>query len=142
MICAPPTAVQLLALMQLIAKGWWRRRGPHVAPLRAPSVVVITCEPTAMHDVSLEHAMPLRPATPVGTDWGVHVVPPLVVLRIDADGPPDEEPTAVQSSESTQEIAVKLETVDGNDSNDHTVPPSVVTRILGEPDPASKSLTA
>ena len=68
--------------------------------------------------------------------------PPLVVLRIAAAGPPEEEPTAVQWSESTQEIAVKLDTVDGKYSSDHTVPPWIVTMMLGEPDPASKSPTA
>ena len=48
----------------------------------------------------------------------------------------------MQWSESTQEMDVKLATVDGIDSGDHTLPPSVVTMMLGEPDPASKSLTA
>ena len=48
----------------------------------------------------------------------------------------------MQWSVSTQEIAVKLDTVDGKCSVDHAVPPSVVTMMLGEPVPASKSLTA
>jgi len=46
--------------------------------------------------MTLEHEMPPRLLTSPGTDCDVHVLPPFVVLRTEADAPPDDEPTAVQ----------------------------------------------
>ena len=102
----------------------------------------MTREPTATHVKALEHETPLRLPTLGKTDGDVQELPPFVVLRTAAVGPPDDEPTATQWSVSTQEMAVKLDTVAGKLSRVHAVPPSVVTMMLGEPVPALKSLTA
>jgi len=140
---AAPTAVQLVALMQLTEE---RAVAPVGLPLSShctpPSVVEMTREPTATHVRTLEHEMPPRLLTSPGTDCGVQVLPPFVVLRTAATGPPDDDPTAVQWSVSTQEMDVKLDTVAGMCSDVHAVPPLVVTMMLGEPVPALKSLTA
>ena len=112
-------------------------RSFHVVP---PSVVSITSEPTATHDVSLEHETPFRLASEGTTVGGCQRVPPSVVLRMAAPGPTEEEPTAVQYDAPTQEIAVKSVTVSGNVWDVHVLPPSVVTMMLGDVEP--KSLTA
>jgi len=139
----PPTAVQLLGVMQSTEVRTVAPAGlPRSFQSEPPSAVTITWEPVARHVASLEQEMPPRLATPLGTVCGLHVLPPLVVWRIAAPGPPDEEPTAVQWSESAHEIAVKFVTVDGKVSGDHAPPPSVVSMMLGEPDPELKSLTA
>jgi len=139
----PPTAVQLLELMQLTEDSGvvptGLPRSFHCAP---PSVVAITPDPVARQVVSLEQETPSRLATPSGIVCGVQVLPPLVVLRMAASGPREDEPTAVQLSESAQEMAVKSVTVDGIGSDVHIVPPSVVAMTLGESSPELKSLTA
>ena len=139
---APPTAVQLDELMQLTEVKTVDPAGtPRSFHCDPPFEVPITWDPVARQVVSVEQEMPSR-AIPDGAACGVQVLPPFVVLRIAAPGPPEDEPTVVQCIESTQEMAVKLLTVPGNVSDDHTTPPSVVTMMLGEAATGSKSLTA
>jgi len=140
---SPPTAVQLVVLIQLTEDSTVPPAGlPESSHSDPPSVVTITCEPVATHVVSLEHEIPSRFTTPGGTVPGVQVVPPSDVARMAPVGPPDDEPTAVQWSASTHEMAVKSVTVPGKCSDDHVLPPSVVAMMLGEPVPVLKSLTA
>jgi len=139
----PPTALQLLAVMQLTEDSIARPAGiPRSFHCDPPSVVESTADPVARHLVSLEHEIASRLATPLGTACGTQVSPPFVVSTMAAPGPMDEEPTAPQLSGSTHEIAVKLVTVDGMGSVDQVVPPFVVTMTLGESSSELKSLTA
>jgi hypothetical protein len=136
----PATAVHVDELMQLREASVDAAGVPrsfHVVP---PSEVLITSDPTATHDVALEHETPSRLTTEGRTVGGCQVAPPFVVLRMAAPGPTEDEPTAVQFDAPTQEIAVKSVTVSGNVSGVHVLPPSVVTMMLGAVEP--KSLTA
>lgn len=138
----PPTAVQLDELIQLTEVKTVEPAGaPRSFHFDPPFEVPITWDPVARHVVWDEQEIPSR-LIPDGAAWGVQVLPPFVVLRIAAPGPPEDEPTAVQCIESTQKMAVKLLTVPGNVSDDHTEPPSVVTMMRGEAATESKSLTA
>jgi hypothetical protein len=107
------TAVQDDVLMQSTDRRVAGLVGvPWSCQVDPPSVVVTTWEPTAVHVVVFAHEMPLID-TPAGAAWGFHVVPPLVVRRMAAPGPPEEMPTAVQFSLSAHEIPVKLATTAG-----------------------------
>jgi hypothetical protein len=86
--------------------------------------------------------MPVSEVTPVGTDWGVQVVPPFDVEMIAGPGPSDDVPIAVQWSTSEHEMALKLVSVAGIESDIQIVPPSVVRMMLGTPVSGSKVLTA
>ncbi len=76
-------------------------------------MVAMACGPVARQVVSLGQEMPLRLVAAVGGVCGPHVVPPLMVERITALGPPEESPTAVQCKASGQEMPVKLVTTPG-----------------------------
>ena len=140
----PPTAVQVVALMQLMPES-------DVAPAGEPRsdqcvplfVVPMTWAPMARQVVSLGQVMALSaPVYPLGTDCGVQVWPPSVVARMEAPGPGDAEPTAVQCIVSAHAMPVKLVTVLGASSTVHEEPPFVVPMMLGEFGPEAKSLTA
>jgi len=92
----PPTEVQFDPSTQAIEEstGPGVPRSFHWAP---PSVVSMTWEPTATHDVSVTQVMPLSALMPTGGVCVVHIPPPLVVLRMATPGPPEDDPTAVQS---------------------------------------------
>jgi hypothetical protein len=114
MMWAPPTAVQVEALMQLTDSSGVGPAGvPRSLQLEPPFVVLITCEPVAKQVVSFAHETPFRLVTAAGGVWGIQVVPPFAVARITALGPPDETPTAVQCAASGQEIPVKVVTIPG-----------------------------
>jgi hypothetical protein len=114
MIVAPPTAVHVETLMQLIDSMAVDPTGvPRSFQVVPPFVVLITWEPVAKQVVSLGHETPSRLVTRVGGVCGIHVAPPFVVPRITACGPPDEAPTAVQWVAPGQEIPVKVVTIPG-----------------------------
>ncbi|HUE06078.1 MAG TPA: hypothetical protein VMP41_01545 [Acidimicrobiales bacterium] len=140
----PPTAVQAVALMQLMPQSGVAPAGVPGSDQCAPlSVVPMTWSPAARQVVSLGHAMPSSPPVyPVGTDCGIQVWPPFVVARIEAPGPGDAEPTAVQCIVSAQAMAVKSLTVVGASSTVHEAPPFVVPMMLGEFGPEADLLTA
>ena len=93
---APPTAVQVVALMQLIAERVVPDGLPRGSQSAPPSVVPRISEPDAKHVVSLMHEMPVSEVIPAGIDWGVHVAPPSFVQTMAGPGPKDDKPTAVQ----------------------------------------------
>jgi hypothetical protein len=138
----PPTAVQFVVLMQLMASNGVPTGSPRSVQVEPPSAVLTTWDPVATHVVSLEQEMPSRLVVETGTVCGVHLPPPFVVFRMAAPGPPDDVPTAVQVSASAQEIPVKLVTVAGNVWADHDAPPLLVLMMLGTPLPVLKSPTA
>jgi hypothetical protein len=128
---APPTAVQVEELMQLIAVRGIPAGLPNDSQVDPPSVVPMISDPEAKQVVSLTHEIPVSEATPVGTDWGVHVVPPFEVEMTAGPGPKEDVPSAVQWRLSGQAIPLKLVMVAGIDSADQVVPPSVVPMMLG-----------
>ena len=110
----PPTAVHSDALTQLTdCKAVDPAGVPWSLQTEPPSVVAMTWAPAARQVVSLGQEMPLRLVIAVGGVWGTQLVPPLLVERITALGPPEESPTAVQCMASGQEIPVKLVTTPG-----------------------------
>jgi hypothetical protein len=114
MILAPPTAVQVVVLMQLMDSSVVDPIGvPRSLQVAPPFVVPMRWGPVARQVVSLEHEMPVKVVAAAGTVCGTQVVPPLVVDRMMAFGPTDETPTAVQRRESGQEMLVKLVTTPG-----------------------------
>jgi hypothetical protein len=130
---APPTAVHVVELMQLIASSGVPAGLPNDSQLDPPSVVPMSWDPDAMQVVSVTQEIPVSAVTPAGTDSGVQVVPPFDVEMTAGPGPNDDVPIAVQWRLSGQAIPLKLVMVAGMDSGDHVVPPLVVPMMLGAP---------
>jgi hypothetical protein len=139
---APPTAVHVVGLMQLIAERGVPAGLPNGIQVDPPSVVPMSSDPEAKQLVSVTQEIPVSEVTPDGTDWGVHVVPPFDVEMMAGPGPSDDVPIAVQWRLSGQAMPLKLVMVAGIDSAVHVVPPSVVPMMLGAPMFESNSVTA
>jgi hypothetical protein len=97
MMLLPPTAVQIVVVMQLTdARAVDPMGVPRSPQLEPPLVVPMRWGPVARQVVSLEHETPVRVVDAVGGVCGTQVVPPSVVERTTASGPTDDTPTAVQ----------------------------------------------
>ena len=104
---APPTAVQVETLMQLIEFN-------AVEPAGAPEIIPLGTAVRCADDMCsggetrciATHVIPLRAVAAVGGVWGTQVVPPSVVFRIREPDPLDGNPTAMQCVESGQEMPV------------------------------------
>jgi hypothetical protein len=142
MMLAPPTAVHVEELMQLIAARGVPAGLPNGRQVDPPSVVPTSSDPEVKHVVLETHEIPVSEVTPVGTDWGDHVVPPFDVEMIAGPGPSDDVPIAVQWRLSGQAMPLKLVIVAGIGSGDQVAPPFVVPMMLGAALFESNSLTA
>src|SRR5580704_6797479 len=80
---APPTVVQMVALMQETEDSAVEPSGsPRLFQWAPPLLVDNTVEPTATQLASLEQEIPLRAVTPEGTVWCDQLAPPFAVLMM------------------------------------------------------------
>jgi hypothetical protein len=139
---APPTAVHVEELMQLIAVRVVPAGLPNGRHVDPPLLVPMSSDPEAKHVVLVTHETPVSEVTPVGTVWGDQVLPPFDVEMIAGPGPSDDVPIAVQWRLSGHAIPLKLVMVAGIDSEDQVLPPLVVPIRLGAALFESNSVTA